>query len=115
LKLLLDENLSRRIVSALSARFPGSSQVGLLGLERSTDEQLCDFAAENDFVLVSKDDDFPALVVARGYRPKLIQIALGNASNDEVLSALLGAADRLESALSQSEICIAVINRDVRT
>ena len=77
--------------------------------------QLCDFAAENDFVLVSKDDDFPALVVARGYRPKLVQIALGNASNDEVLSALLGAADRLERALSQSEICIAVINRDVRT
>jgi hypothetical protein len=32
-----------------------------------------------------------------------------------VLSALLGAADRLESALSQSEICIAVINRDVPT
>jgi predicted nuclease of predicted toxin-antitoxin system len=88
--------------------------VGLLGLERSTDEQLCDFAAENDYVLVSKDDDFPALVVARGYRPKLIQMALGNASN-EVLSALLGAADRLESALSQSEIRIAVINRDVRT
>jgi predicted nuclease of predicted toxin-antitoxin system len=115
LKLLLDENLSRRIVPALSERFPGSSQAGLLGLERSADEQLCDFAAENDFVLVSKNDDFPALVVARGYRPKLIQIALGNASNDEVLSALLGAADRLENALSQSEVCIAVINRDVPT
>ena len=100
---------------ARSARFPGSSQVDLLGLERSTDEQQCDFAAENDFVLVSKDDDFPALVVARGYQPKLIQIALGNASTDEVLSALLGATDRLESALFQSEICIAVINRDVRT
>ena len=113
MKLLLDENLSRRIIPALCQRFPGSSQVVLLGLERSTDEQLCDFAAENDFVPVSKDDDFSALVAVRGYRPKLIQIALGNVSNDEVLSALLGAADRLENALSQEEIGIAVINRAV--
>jgi hypothetical protein len=32
-KLLLDENLSRRLVPALQSRFPGSSRVSLLGLE----------------------------------------------------------------------------------
>jgi len=30
-KLLLDENLSRRLVSALEQDFPGSSQVALMG------------------------------------------------------------------------------------
>ncbi|HMO45308.1 MAG TPA: DUF5615 family PIN-like protein [Rubrivivax sp.] len=29
MKLLLDENLSRRLLPALQARFPGSSQVAL--------------------------------------------------------------------------------------
>ena len=41
--LLLDENISRRIVAALQDRFPGSSQVALLGLERASDAQLCDW------------------------------------------------------------------------
>ena len=43
MKLLLDENISRRIVAALQDRFPGSSQVALLGLERASDAQLCDW------------------------------------------------------------------------
>jgi RNA-directed DNA polymerase len=87
LKLLLDENLSRRIVPALSARFPGSSQVGLLGLERSTDEQLCDFAAENDYVLVSKDDDFPARHLGTPQGGPLSPL-LANVLLDEVDKAL---------------------------
>ena len=40
MKLLLDENLSRRLVPALQAQFPGSNQVSLLGLERATADRL---------------------------------------------------------------------------
>lgn len=62
MKLLLDENLSRRLVPALQARYPGSSQVALLGLERATDTRLCEYAADHGFVLCTKDDDFHRLV-----------------------------------------------------
>ena len=109
MKLLLDENLSRRLVPALQARFPGSSQVALLGLERSTDAQLCDHAAQHDFTIVSKDDDFHRLVAARGYRPHLIHLALGNGSNDSVLAALLNGADRLELAFDDPTTGVVVI------
>jgi predicted nuclease of predicted toxin-antitoxin system len=47
-KLPLDENLSRHLAPALQARFLGSSQVALLGLERSTDAQWCAYAVEHD-------------------------------------------------------------------
>jgi predicted nuclease of predicted toxin-antitoxin system len=110
-KLLLDENLSRRLIPALQDRVPGSSQVTLLGLERSTDAELCEYAAREGFVLCSKDDDFQRLVAARLYRPKLILLAIGNATNDRVLEALLAAADRLERVLSQDDVGIAVIER----
>ena len=110
MRLLLDENISRRIVPALRDRFPGFSQVVLLGLERASDAQLCDFAADHDFVLCSKDVDFQHLVAARGYRPKLVRLAIGNASNDRVLTALLAAADRIEQALGQDAVGIAVID-----
>lgn len=109
MKLLLDENLSRRLVLALQARFPGSSQVALIGLERATDAQICEHAAQQDFVICSKDDDFQRLVAARGYRPRLIHLALGNVGNDAVLAALLAAADRLQLAFDDPATGVVVI------
>ena len=109
MKLLLDENLSRRLVTALQEHFPGSSQLALLGLERASDPQLCDYAARYGFVICSKDDDFRRLVAARGYRPRLIHVALGNASNDAVLAALLAAADPLQAAFDDPATGMVVI------
>ena len=109
MKLLLDENLSRRLVPALQARFPGTSQVALLGLERATDAALCDHAALHDFVNCSKDDDFQRLVAARSYWPRLIHLALGNTSNDAVLTALLAAAERLQAAFDDPNTGIVVL------
>jgi predicted nuclease of predicted toxin-antitoxin system len=108
-KLLLDENLSRRLVPALQVRFPGSSQVALLGLERSTDAQLCDVASQHDFVICSKDDDFHRLVAARGYRPRLIHLSLGNGANEVILDALLTAADRLHEAFNDPATGVVVL------
>ncbi|HYF20164.1 MAG TPA: DUF5615 family PIN-like protein [Ramlibacter sp.] len=109
MKLLLDENLSRRLVPALQQLFPGSSQVTLLGLQGATDPALCEYAAEHDFVLCSKDDDFRRLVATRGYKPRLVLIALGNVSNDAVLSALLAEAQRLLRAFEDPGIGVIVI------
>ncbi len=109
MKLLLDENLSRRLVPALQTRFPGSSQVALLGLERATDAQICEHAAQHGFVICSKDDDFQRLVAARGYNPRLIHLALGNVSNDTVLAALLAAAERLQRAFDDPGVGVVVI------
>lgn len=109
MKLLLDENLSRRLVPALQARYPGTSQLALLGLERATDAQICAHAAQHDFVVCSKDDDLQRLVAARGYRPRLVHLALGNVSKDAVLAALLAAADRLHLAFDDPATGVVVI------
>jgi hypothetical protein len=45
-----------------------SAQVTLVGLERATEPQLCDFAARQGFVLWPKHDDFRRLVAAPGTR-----------------------------------------------
>ena len=42
MKLLLDENLSRRLVPFLQDRYPGSTQVELVGLERADDAAIWD-------------------------------------------------------------------------
>ncbi|MDP2823236.1 MAG: DUF5615 family PIN-like protein [Sulfuritalea sp.] len=40
MKLLLDENLSRRLVPFLQYEFPGSTQVALVGLEQADDRTI---------------------------------------------------------------------------
>lgn len=45
MKLLLDENLSRRLVPALKDHYPGTSQVVLEGLEAAEDQKIWDYAA----------------------------------------------------------------------
>lgn len=50
MKLLLDENLSRRLVPFLQEDYPGTSQVVLEGLEQATDREIWQYAKEKGFV-----------------------------------------------------------------
>ncbi|MCP9808360.1 DUF5615 family PIN-like protein [Cyanobium sp. HWJ4-Hawea] len=56
--LLLDENLSPRLTSALSGPYPGSMHVRDVQLKGQSDRQIWDFAAGNGYTIVTKDDDF---------------------------------------------------------
>ena len=72
MKLLLDENLSRRIVPFLQADYPGSAQVALLGMERTSDREIWEYAKVDDFVIVSRDSDFHELSLLYDAPPKVI-------------------------------------------
>jgi len=100
-RLLLDQNISRRIVPGLQADYPGSSQVALLGLELAADSAIWRFALENDFVIVTKDADFQEIGSIRGSPPRVIWIRLGNVDNQGVLSALIENRARIESIFEQ--------------
>lgn len=103
-KLLPDENLSRHLVPALQERFPGSSQVALLGLEQADDLVLWEHARRRDFVLVSKDEDFKDLQTLHGSPPKVVLLKLGNCTNHQVLETLLQSADRVLDLLQQDSV-----------
>ena len=58
MKLLLDENLSRKLVSKLAALFPGSTHVALEGRGSASDQEVWQFAQTQDFIVVTADADF---------------------------------------------------------
>ena len=58
IKLLLDENLSERLLPLLSEAFPGSTPIRLLGLGGVDDRAVWDEARSSGSVLLTKDDDF---------------------------------------------------------
>ena len=88
MKLLFDENLRRRLVPALAQFYPESEHVGQVGLQGRSDQETWQFAAQNGFVIVSKDDDFRQMSFLRGAPPKVIRLVVGNASTSFVADLL---------------------------
>ncbi len=89
MKLLFDQNLSFKLVPALSAVFPGSRHLKDFGLTHEQDEPIWSFAAKNGFTIVSKDSDFLHLALLRGHPPKVVYIRLGNCSTKDIIQHLL--------------------------
>ena len=74
MKLLLDENLSPRLVPRLNTLFHGLTHVRDVGLARVDDRLIWDWAKENDFGVITTDSDFLALSRRFGWPPKIIHI-----------------------------------------
>jgi predicted nuclease of predicted toxin-antitoxin system len=82
MRLLFDENLSPQLVRRLADAFPGSAHVRDCGLQSGADTAVWRQAREQDFIIVSKDEDFRHLSFLHGAPPKVVGIELGNCSTD---------------------------------
>lgn len=89
MKLLLDENLSRRIVPFLQHDYPGSSQVVLLGMESASDKEVWQKAKDDGYVIVTRDADFQELSLVWGHPPKVIRLKTFNQSRSATLKVLI--------------------------
>jgi predicted nuclease of predicted toxin-antitoxin system len=85
---LFDQNLSHRLARSLADIFPDSDHVRNVGLGRGDDDAVWQYAAAQNFVIVSKDSDFHQLSFVRGHPPKVVWIRRGNSSTDEIGSLL---------------------------
>ena len=94
MRLLLDHNLSPRLVARLADTFARVTHVSMVGLDRASDGEVWAYAAANDYAIVTKDADFSELSVLRGVPPKVIWLRLGNCTTEDV-ARVLGAADSL--------------------
>jgi len=109
MKLLLDQNISRRILPALAETWPSSSQAGLLGLDCASDLEIWVYARDQGFVIVTKDADFEKLSLLNGAPPKVIWLRLGNATNQEVQRVLLESHAELNNLIQTDGLdCIEV-------
>ena len=97
MKLLFDENLSRRLPARLADLFPGSAAVTGLGLQKISDPELIGFAARNGFMVVTQDEDLPDLVAVRGGPPKVLWIRCGNRRTADIERLLRTYHEQIEA------------------
>jgi predicted nuclease of predicted toxin-antitoxin system len=93
-KLLLDENLSDRILPRIADLFPESTHVKAALLTQRADSEVAEWARRNDFTIVSKDTDFYQRSVIFGAPPKFIWLRLANWTTAVIVEML-----RLQHAL----------------
>jgi len=89
LRLLVDANLSPKLVGRLAALFPESVHVFDTGLARYTsDDAIWEYARENGFTIVTADSDFLHLASSRASPPKVVLIENCNYRTARVEEAL---------------------------
>ncbi|MCP4754417.1 MAG: hypothetical protein GY866_26340 [Proteobacteria bacterium] len=84
MKVLIDNNLSHRLVEKLSDLFPGSTHVMMEDLDESDDQEIWNFAKQYGFTIVTKDSDYNDLSVIEGSPPKVIWLRIGNCKVPEI-------------------------------
>jgi predicted nuclease of predicted toxin-antitoxin system len=109
-KLLLDENLSPKLVGYLTYEFPGSSHVELLGMRGHSDAEIWKLAKRDGYVLVSKDDDFRQRSFVYGAPPKVIWLSVGNAGTFAVRQLIMAEVAHIEAFVADSEESLLVLD-----
>lgn len=82
MKFLIDAQLPRRFCTWLTSA--GHHAIHTLDLPRrncTTDDEILDFAEQQDRILVTKDDDFVQSYLLTGRPSKLLLVSTGNISN----------------------------------
>lgn len=88
MKLLLDENLSDRIIVQIADLYSESAHVKTLQLTNTDDAVIWEYAKANNFVIVSKDSDFHQRSLLYGHPPKFIYLRIGNSPTSKIIQVL---------------------------
>ncbi|WP_413167184.1 DUF5615 family PIN-like protein [Capilliphycus salinus ALCB114379] len=96
MKLLFDQNLSRKLVSRLADIFPDSSHVQFQSLSEANDSEIWEFATTQGFCILTQDADFAERSRLYGSPPKVIWLRCGNTSTSNVEAILRSGAETIQ-------------------
>lgn len=111
LKLLLDQNLSHRLVRLLADTDWEIAHVRDFGLARADDTTVWAFAAGNNDGIVSKDSDFHQRSLVFGHPPKVVWLRLGNCSTSEIEAVLRASQPMLAAFHQDPESSLLTVDR----
>jgi predicted nuclease of predicted toxin-antitoxin system len=100
MKLLLDQNISHRILPKILPHFPDSKHVRDFGMSSADDTTIWNLAAEKNLTIVSKDSDFLYRSLLSDGCPKVIQLQVGNCSSEQIRELLLRNTKIIEQFIS---------------
>ncbi len=89
MKILLDANISYRVVNKIKDVFPKASHLKFHTLEECDDIKIWEFAKENNYTIITNDSDFNDFLMVWGMPPKIIWLRMGNLSTKNIIKLLI--------------------------
>jgi predicted nuclease of predicted toxin-antitoxin system len=112
MKLLVDMNLSPRWVPVLVEAGIEAAHWVTLGAGNAPDSEIMDYARINDFVVLTHDLDFGAILAAtQGAKPSVVQIRAEDVSPDAIGGQIIRALRQLAPELEQGALLTIDANR----
>ena len=102
MKLLIDHNLSPKLVQLLGDDFPGTLHLTTLGMDTQGDLDIWDYARDHGFAILTKDKDFYQRSTLLGHPPKVVHITIGNCPVGDAASAILNRVGHVKNFLKNS-------------
>lgn len=110
MRLLLDENISSKLVRFLTKDFPESSYIDLLKMQGTTDTNIWEYAKTKDYIIVSKDNDFRQRSFLFGSPPKVIWLSVGNGGTKIIKELLLKNIITIRNFSQESESGLLILD-----
>lgn len=96
MKILLDANLSWRLIKKIEPYFEEVIHVNNLKINQpAKDIEIWNFAKENEFTIITKDDDFEKLVLLNNAPPKVIYLKTFNLETNKLSDLLITNIDKI--------------------
>lgn len=101
--LLLDQNISYRILDRIRKEFPDATHVRLIGLTDFNDYQIYMHARRENFdAVVTLDEDFSLIQLEHNAPPKVIWLRTGNCSTATLAQIILDNASLIHEFLTDA-------------
>jgi predicted nuclease of predicted toxin-antitoxin system len=105
MKLLLDANLSWKLVSLLKDHFGECIHADNISeLEfPAKDTKIWQYAKDNGYTVITQDNDFANLLVMKGFPPKIILLKTGNCRKKFTADLLIRSKQVIEELLTSEQ------------
>ncbi|MEQ9440499.1 MAG: DUF5615 family PIN-like protein [Cyclobacteriaceae bacterium] len=103
MKLLLDQNLSYRLVRDLESVVPELTHVKLVGLQDAEDHEIWEYAQQNNHTIITFDADFHELQTINGFPPKVVWLRFGNMTRQEFIDFFQHTIEKIREFLLSEE------------
>jgi predicted nuclease of predicted toxin-antitoxin system len=110
-KLLFDENLSRKLVTRLADLFPQSAHVAQIRLLERDDREIWEYAKQNHFVIATADSDFYVLATTVGPPPKVVWLRRWTHPTKDAEHVLRRECIRIAEFAADPELGVLVLDR----
>lgn len=105
MKFLCDVHISIKIAKSIEHLGYTCEHVNrILNKWNTTDKEIIEFADENHYILITKDQDFRNTFLVNSKPKRLIKIDLGNISNEMLYDILKGVLPTINHLVKKNEI-----------